>query len=160
MLNTTSSLLKKTLFLAYKMKDKFSSWRFFYPKFSQQQNTKCLTEKRTKNCQNKQFSFFQFYSFHCSSYALFTFSAHSPSMPQIHSIPLLFMWSLGVDNGNYLRSTIISDPFLGIIAMWGSFAVGDHLRCCPDLMSLITSSLVTTATAVIHCRNVRNVHLE
>ena len=58
MLNTTSSLFKKLYFLAYKMKDKFSSWRPFYPKFSQQQNIKCLTEKRTKNCQNKQFSFF------------------------------------------------------------------------------------------------------
>ena len=36
-------------------------------------------------------------------YALFKFSANLPSMPEIHSIPLLFTGSLAVDNGDHLR---------------------------------------------------------
>ena len=83
------------------------------------------------------------------------FSGHSSSMPEIHSIPLLFKGSLAVDNGNYLRSKIISGPFWGSFAVWGSFVVGDHLRYCTDLMSLMTSSLVTIAITVFNvCHNV------
>ena len=61
----------------------------------------------------------------------------------------------------YLRSRIISGPFWESFAVWRSFAVGDHLRYCTDLMSLMTSSLVTILNllqllwfiAVIYIRN-------
>ena len=42
---------------------------------------------------------------------------HSPSMPKIHSIPLLLTGSFAVDNGDHLQST------RGIICGRGSFAV-------------------------------------
>ena len=47
-------------------------------------------------------------------YALFKFSANSPCMPKIHSIPLPFTGPLAVDNGDHLPprvniSLIISD---------------------------------------------------
>ena len=62
-------------------------------------------------------------------YTLFKFSAVSISMPKIHSIPLVFRGSFGVDNGDSLQVKddlgsilgIICD--LGIIFGWGSFAV-------------------------------------
>ena len=122
-----------SLFLVVKMKDKFPSRRLFHPKFSQRRNIKCLTEERRKNCQKKQFG----YSFLCS-------------MPEIHFIPLLFMGSLAVDNGNYLRSKIISGPFWGSFAVLGSFVVGDHLRYFTDLLSQMTSSLLTIAITVFN----------
>ena len=39
-------------------------------------------------------------------YALFKFSANLPSMPEIHSIPLLFMGSLAVDNGDHFGTVL------------------------------------------------------
>ena len=50
-------------------------------------------------------------------YTLFKFLAVSISMPKIHSIPLVFRGSFGVDNGDPLQSRMIWGPF------WGSFVI-------------------------------------
>ena len=121
-----------SLFLAVKMKGKFPSLRPFYRKFSQQRNIKCLTEERRKNYQNKQFGVF-IVLFISLLYARNPF--HSSTF---HGITMAIIWD----------GKIISGTFWGSFAVLGSFAVGDHLRYCTDLMSLMTSSLVTIAITV------------
>ena len=121
-----------SLFLVVRIKGKFPSWRPFYPKFSKQRNIKCLTEERTKYYQKKRFGVF-IVLFISLFYARNPF--HSSTF---HWITMVIIWG----------GTIISGPFRGSFAVWGSFVVGDHLRYCTDLMSLMTPSLVTIAITV------------
>ena len=85
-------------------------------KFSQQRNIKCLTEERRKNCQKKQFSCLQFYSFNCSSRCSSSKHIHHPCLKPI---PFLFF------SRDHLPST------MGIICGPRSFPIhfGDHLQC-------------------------------
>ena len=127
-------------FLVVKMKGKFPSWRPFYPIFLQQRSIKCLTEERRKNYQKKQFGVF-IVLFISLFYARNPF--HSSTF---HGIIMAIIWD----------GKIISGPFWGSLAVWGSFVARDHLRYCTDLMSLMTSSLVTIAITAygLVCRNV------
>ena len=115
-----------SLFLVVKMKDKFPSRRLFHPKFSQRRNIKCLTGRKEKKLPKETV---RFNSFLCS-------------MPEIHSIPLLFMGSLAVDNGNYLFA--VQDHFrsilgiicsLRIICGWGSFTILYRSLVTTDVIS-------------------------
>ena len=81
------------------MKDRFTSSS---PKFSQQRNITCMKERRKKIPKEKVRLFKVL--FISLFYALFKFSAYSPSMPKIHFIPLLFTGSLAIDNWDHLRS--------------------------------------------------------
>ena len=86
-----------SLFLGIKIKDKFP---FSSPKFSRQRNINCMKERR-KNLPKEKVRLFTVL-FISLFYALFKFSAHSPSMPKIHSIPLLLTGSLAIDNWDHL----------------------------------------------------------
>ena len=65
------------------MKDKFPSWRPFYPKFSQQRNVNAWLKKGENIAKRNSSVYLEFYSFLCF-------------MPEIHSIPLLFRSILGI----------------------------------------------------------------
>ena len=121
------------------MKGKFPSWRPVYPIFLQQRNIKCLTEEK-KLPKETEFGVFivLFISLFCAQNPF-----HSSTF---HGIIMAIIWD----------GKIISGPFWGSLAVWGSFVARDHLRYCTDLMSLMTSSLVTIAITVygLVCRNV------
>ena len=72
-------------------------------------------------------SMYLFYLFYCLTCCSST-QHRSSSMAKIHSIPHLFTGSFAVKIREHLRSRIICGPFWGLLAVWGSFAVGDHLR--------------------------------
>ena len=45
--------------------------------------------------------------------------------------------SFAVHIGDHLRFGIICGPFWGSFPVWGSFAVGDHLRRCTEALFLM-----------------------
>ena len=59
---------------------------------------------------------------------------------KIHAIRYFPAGSFAVHIGDHLRFGIICGPIWGSIAVWGSFAVGDHLRRCtdPSFASILT----------------------
>ena len=72
-------------------------------------------------------SIYLFYLFYCVTCCSST-QHRSSSMAKINSIPQLFTGSFAVEIRDHLRSRVICGPFCGLLAVWGSFAVGDHLQ--------------------------------
>ena len=72
-------------------------------------------------------SIYLFYLFYCLTCCSST-QHRSPSMDKIHFIPQHFSGSFAVEIRDHLRWRVICGPFWGLLAVWGSFAVGDHLR--------------------------------
>ena len=57
---------------------------------------------------------------------------------KLHAIPHFAAGSFAVHIGVHLRFGIICGPVWGSSPVWGSFAVGDHLRRCTE--RIMTSS--------------------
>ena len=69
-------------------------------------------------------SMYLFYLFYCLYTCCSSTQHRSSSMAKIHSIPHLFTGSFAVKIRDHLRSRVICGPFWGLLAVWGSFAVG------------------------------------
>ena len=82
------------------MKDKFPSWRPFLILINFHSNETSNAWLRKGEKLPKETVQLFIVLFISLFFALFKFSAHSSSMPEIHSIPLLFQGILAVDNGN------------------------------------------------------------